>query len=259
MRESDIKKQIDAYVKGRLSEEEIEALWVELAKNPDLLKTLEVEVAAKKHFESHIDVTESRSKIHPLKPWIWHISAAAVILLVAMLQLFRTETPTELHEFVVADIQADQIETTDALRSDDTSSTKADSLLNLGFNAFMAGEYEQALMFFKQIIDEFNDPHYLAKAYLNTGIIYYNRGNYEEAEAAFSRAAEHSEEIRMIAEKAWWYLGNTLVNTGELQRAHDAVYKTYQMDGVFRSQAFRLLIKLNEELGYHDYEEEPSE
>ena len=58
----------------------------------------------------------------------------------------------------------------------------------------------------------------------------------------------------MITEKAYWYLGNTLIQTQDLEEAKNAVTKTYQLDGVFRNPAFRLLKKLNEELGYSDTE-----
>ena len=46
-----IRKQIDAYLNGQLSEKEIEALWVEFAKNPDLLDELEIEVGVENYLK----------------------------------------------------------------------------------------------------------------------------------------------------------------------------------------------------------------
>ena len=47
----DIRKQIDSYIKGALSEDEILTLWAEFAKNPALLDELELEVGVKKLVE----------------------------------------------------------------------------------------------------------------------------------------------------------------------------------------------------------------
>lgn len=256
MRESEIRKHIDAYVKGRLSGEEIEALWVELAKNPELLKVLEVEVGLKKLLADQKSTKKTEAVIHKLPRWTWHAAAAAVILLVALLQLFRVETPTELREFVVADIEAKQLETADALRGDETGISPADSLLNLGFNAFLSGDEQKALSFFDEIIHSYEEEPYLSKAFLNKGIILYNSGTFEDAAAAFKEAADRAEQSTMIQEKAWWYLGNALVNLGQPEEARAAVFKAYQLNGIFRNPAFRLLIKLNEELGFNDYEED---
>jgi hypothetical protein len=59
----------------------------------------------------------------------------------------------------------------------------------------------------------------------------------------------------MITEKAYWYMGNALVNIGELEAAQEAVFQAYQLDGIFRNPAFRLLKKLSDDLGTSDYEE----
>lgn len=49
-RDQDIYKTIDAYVKGKLNESDIERLWVEIAKDPDLLDRLELETGVEKNF-----------------------------------------------------------------------------------------------------------------------------------------------------------------------------------------------------------------
>jgi hypothetical protein len=59
----------------------------------------------------------------------------------------------------------------------------------------------------------------------------------------------------MILEKAYWYLGNALINIGELEEARSAVYEAYKLEGIFRKPAFRLLKKLSSDLGNVDYEE----
>jgi tetratricopeptide (TPR) repeat protein len=254
-REIEIRKKIDAYIKGKLSEEEIQQLWNEFAKNPELLDLLELEVHVKTLIEDQAIGKGKQAFIHRLPKWTWHAAAAAVIVIVALIQLFRVETPTDIQQFVVQNISPAQLETSDSVRDNEMHITTADSLLNLGFEAVISGDDSRALNLFDEVISKYDEEPYGSKAYLNKGIILYNEGEYESAIKAFREAEKRVESSRMILEKTQWYLGNALVNIGELEQAYEAVLKTYQMDGVFRQPAFKLLKKLSHDLGKTDYEE----
>lgn len=256
MREIEFQQKVDAYLKGTLSESEIEELWTEVAKNPDLLNNLEIEVGLKELFSTK--KTQGKPvKVRSLPRWAWHAAAAAVIATVALLQLFRLNTPTELHQFVIAEIETREFEIADGLRSNAESlNATADSLLNLGFQAIVSGDKNRAMEIFEQIIDKHEEEPYGSKAYVNKGIILYNQGDYSASVSAFKEATERVEGDNIVAEKAWWYLGNALVNMDELEEAYEAVYKTYQLNGVFRKPAFRLVVKLSQELGYSDFDED---
>ena len=254
-REIEIRQQIDAYVKGQLSEEQIQELWNEFARNPELLDVLEIEVNVKEIIER-----ESRNSkganINKLPSWTWHAAAAAVVLIVAMVQLFQVNTPTELDQFIVQRIEPGQLETSDGVRSSkDMKITTADSLLNLGFEAVISGNESRALELFDEVISRFDEEPYGSKAFLNKGIVLYNESDYNEAISAFKDALSRVEESHMIAEKAYWYLGNALINIEELEDARSAIYEAYKLQGIFRKPAFRLLKKLSNDLGNTDYEE----
>lgn len=250
-----IYKRIDAYVKGTLSESDIDALWEEFAKDPDLLDQLELEVGIKKIIRDRI----SKKKIaptHSLPNWVWHASAAAVVLIVALVQLFRVDTPTNLEDFLVLNIPNEQLETADGIRSKDMAITSADSLLNLGFAAVSAGNDEKAIELFSEVISNYDEEPYVSKAFLNRGIIKYNDGAYPESISNFEEAATRASDNRMISEKAYWYLGNAYVNIGELEKALEAVGEAYNRDGIFRKPAFVLYRKLSYDLGEIDFEED---
>ncbi len=256
-REEDIYKKIDQYVKGNLSEQEIESLWEEFAKNPDLLSDLELELEVKEILrERAVKKSGKPSKIHKLPNWVWHASAAAAVILVALVQLFRVETPTELEDFIVMNIPNDQIETADGIRAKDVVISSADSLLNLGFAALSSGNEEKALEIFNEVIQNYEQEPYASKAYLNSGIIQYNEGMYEEAVSSFEEAANRAQDNRMISEKAYWYLGNAYINIGEKEKALEAIGEAYNRDGVFRKPAFLLYRKLSYDLGEIDIEQE---
>ena len=257
-RDQDIYKNIDAYVKGKLNESDIDRLWVEIAKDPDLLDRLELEAGVKKILDEQKMSSKKKAKVRSLPNWVWHASAAATILIVALVQLFRVETLTNLNDFVVVNIPVDQLEVADGLRSQEFIISSADSLLNLGFAAVSSGDQEKALTIFNEVISNYDEEPYASKAYLNRGIIFYNDGDYPEAITSFIEAANRAKENRMISEKAFWYLGNAYVNTGALEDALVAVGEAYKRDGVFRKPAYVLYQKLSYDLGKVDFEETTS-
>mgnify|MGYP003634081086 CR=1 FL=1 len=250
-----LREKIDAYVKGQLGETDIQELWNEVAKNPALLDDLELEVGVKALLTGQeISSSKKKATLHTLPNWAWHTAAAAVIALVALLQLFRTPTPTELSQFVLKGISPDQIETSDALRSSALGISSADSLLNLGFQAAYTGNNQKALKIFDSIIEQYQQEPYASKAYLNRGIILYNSGDYPNAVVSFNEALSRIEDNRMLTEKAQWFLANAYINTNELEKALKAAGEAYIQNGVFRTQSFRLYQKLNYDLGKIDYE-----
>lgn len=257
--DKDIKKQIDAYVKGQLSEDEILSLWAEFAQNPTLLEDLELEVGLKKIIEEAASEgttsTTANAPITSLPVWTWHAAAAAVLILIAFVQLLGEAPKTELEQFVVNTVPADQIETADGIRSKEMVLTEADSLLNLGFSALVSGNNTQALSIYNEVIDKYDVEPYGSKAFLNKGILLYNTAEYDSSISAFENALSRVEDSRMIQEKAYWYLANAFINTGQLEEARTAVINTYSLDGVFRKPAFLLYKKLNYDLGKVDYED----
>ncbi len=251
-----IYKKIDAYIKGSLEEKEIEELWVEFAKAPELLDELELEVGIKELIEKHFSsATKEQASIHKLPKWIWHASAAAAILMVALVQFFRVDTPTDISDFLVINIPESQVETSDGIRAKDMVISTADSLLNLGFAAIVSGNNNRALELFDTIIDKYDMEPYGSKAFLNKGIINYNESMYEAAAANFEAAIERAKENRMISEKAYWYLGNAYINLGEMEKAFEAVGEAYKKDGIFRKSAYVLYQKLSYDLGKVDFED----
>lgn len=252
-----LKKRIDAYVKGTLTEQEITALWVEFAKHPELLDELEIEVGVKELLSKSSKKTPAKkqAKVTRISGWTWIATAAAAVLIVGFLQMFKIPAQTQLEPLLIAEIPSDQLETYDGIRAKDLVISKGDSLLNLGFSAYLSGNLEKALLLYNEVIAKYDVEPYGSKAFLNSGIIYYNKSDYSAAITAFKEALDRVEDSRMIEEKAWWFLGNALVNIGELEQAREAVYNAYALEGVFRKPAFLLLQKLNYDLGYQQIEE----
>lgn len=252
-----IQKQIDFYVKGMLSEEEIMELWKEFALNPELLDDLELEVGVKKLVKDGVlsSKTNEKAKITRLPSWTWHAAAAAVLVLVISTQLFQVDSRTELSQFVTSSISPDQLETGDGVRAKEMVLSVADSLLNLGFEASLSGNTSRALMLYDQVITNYDIEPYGSKAFTNRGIVLYNQSEFNTAIEAFDSALVRVYENRMVEEKAFWYKGNALVNIEKFDEARIAIIQAYSLEGIFRKPAFLLLQKLNYDLGYVNYDD----
>ncbi|MDZ7682902.1 MAG: tetratricopeptide repeat protein [Fodinibius sp.] len=140
------------------------------------------------------------------------------------------------------------------LRSQKRKIAPADSLLNRGFEAAISGDVEKALNYYNQIIEDYKDEPAAVKAYLNKGIIQYNSGSFEESISSFEAVLDNVSKKPIVREKAYWYMGNAFINIDELKKAREAIHTTYAIDGIYRKPAFRLLKKLDHELGNVDFD-----
>lgn len=257
-RDLELEKQIDAYVKGHLSEQESHQMWVKLIQRPDYIDLLETELAVKKVLDTGALRSDSTGTSAAQK-WFagtgkWIAAAASVIILIVAVNFFRMQAEPDLRELAITDIElSDNLITPEVLRSQ-KSITGADSLMNMGFKAAISGNTEEAVEIYDRIIQEYDDNARVGEAHLNLGIIRYNEGHFEEAVKNFDDALNRTEDDELVQEKAYWYKGNALINIDESESAREAIYNAYSMDGVYRAPAYRLLRKLDYDLGDIDSE-----
>lgn len=263
-RDLDLEKQIDAYIKGRLNESEVDQLWIELLKRPDYIDLLETELIIKLIIEEQQAQEKEKGKETPAKPiaisrhfvkhsWKWLSAAATVAVLIIAINFFQYDTEQTIRQLTLGEINiVENLASPEVLRSQDTEITDGDSLLNSGFKAAISGEIDKALAIYKEVIDGSKDASHLSMAYLNLGIIEYNSENYEMASTAFKEAIDYVDDDVVLEEKAYWYLGNAYVNLDRFEEGREAIHKVYTMDGIYKKPANRLLQKLDEELGNVD-------
>lgn len=266
-RDLNLEKQIDAYIKGQLSAQESEDLWKALLFRPDYIELLETELYIKRIIEEQDanngqkaplpsgkqKETKRKRKFSPLLKWM--AAAASVAILIISISYIQSEQEKSLQELTLGEINiVENLASPEVMRSQDTEITGIDSLLNLGFKAAISGEVEEALGFYNNIIENYENAPNVSMAYLNLGIIHYNRENYDEASGAFENAIQNVRDDRILEEKALWYLGNSYVNMDRLKDGREAILSTYRMNGIYKNPAERLLEKLDEELGITDPE-----
>lgn len=257
-RDIELEKQIDAYIKGKLTEEESRELWEALLQRPDYIELLETELGVKSIMEKRASADTDRDEqsvadggvIYTLqKSWKWIAAAAAVALLAVTINVLQLDTERTLREMAVQNIDiSTNLASAPVLRSQKASITPADSLLNRGFEAAISGNMNRALAMYDQIIEKFGNEPAAVQALLNKGIIQYNRSEYGNAIGSFEKVLASVRNKPVAKEKAHWYMGNAYINTDELEKAREAIYEAYSMDGIYRQSAHRILQKLDEQL-----------
>lgn len=259
-RDIELEKQIDAYVKGKLTEEQARQLWAKLLLRPDYIELLETELGVKTILDKQAAEKESENAgaaepggvVYKMRrSWKWmSAAAAAVILLVVSVTLFQSESEQTLKQLTLAEINiVENLSSAPVVRSDTQQQTAVDSMLNRGYQFAISGDLDGALKIYDRIIEQYGESTVVAEAYLNKGIIQFNRDDYAAAITAFRSVLQNVRENPVTEEKAYWYLGNAYVHTEDLELAREAINNAYTMDGIYRESASRLLHRLDQELG----------
>jgi len=250
-RDDNLERSIDAYLKGQLSEEEVQELWIQLMKQPEYISMLQTEVDVARIYKS-----EAKNKPIPLYYWKWIASAAAIILLVVSINVLSDNEQKSIdewsQEFIVL---ADNLSSAEVKRSSTNTLDTADSLLNTGFKAAVSGQHQTAMAIFEKIIAQYDSDGPVSKAHLNLGILKYNAGDFEGSIDNFKNAISTTGGDSLLIEQSYWYLGNALINTDQLQKAREAVEHAHEIGNIYKNEAFKLLKRLDYELGNIDYDD----
>ncbi|MEX0686292.1 MAG: tetratricopeptide repeat protein [Balneolales bacterium] len=234
-----IEERIELYLADRLTLDEIEDLWLDIMKQPEYLDHLKINIALKELYKN--EGNKKASSYNYYKPWLF--AAAAALLLAFILSFFLSFSSPAI--LTLNKIDLVEIESPSMVRSGSEQFSQGDSLLNLAFNSTVIGDTDKALILYNKIIEDPQYNFYYAKAHLNQGIIYFNQERFTEAAQAFKTAIIWSNSDQNIVEKSYWYLGKTYVGLKALPEARESIFRTYQMNGHYRSEAEQMLISLD--------------
>lgn len=248
-------KLIDAYIKGDLSKEEEDELWVKLIRNPEYIEYLETELGVKGIIESKVEQKKTRLKaesgetgsIFTGRSMRLIAVAASIGLLLIIGYLFLNQNEVSPANLAIDSIAlTDNLVTPDVVRSDtQVSFHRSDSLLRLGFEMSISGNLSDAIEKYREVIETAETQQTRATGYLNMGMVLYNKHSFGDAAESFRTVLENLENDGIIIERARWYLGNSYLKLSDLENARKTLQRVEQQDGFFGEQASRILQQLD--------------
>lgn len=245
-------EKIDSYIKGKLTQEEIEKLWTEFLKYPEMFRYFETEAQVHDMIKKRdipdsfqIDrVEEPGRETPPYRLWVY--AAVAALIMVIGLQFFSVQHPeTAASELALASIDLNELVASDINRSDEGEALEFDIKINTAIELAQNDSTEMAIDLFRELLTRNLNDNQTERAELDLGILLYNKGEYNEAKTHFAELTKGDSFHEPFVEKGWWYYGNTLLNTGDIEGAHNAINIAYEMNGPFREPAFELMKKID--------------
>lgn len=255
IQKKELLEKIDSYIKGNLPQEEIENLWIEFLKYPDMYRYFETEVQIqdmikKRDLPENFQINrveEPRRKPPPYK-LLTYAAVAALIVVVGMQFLSVQPTGHMASRLALTSIDLDELVGSDLQISDSNEALGFDLKINSAIAMAHNDSIEMSINTFRDLLnDELNDCQF-AQAELDIGILLYNESDYKKAKKHFSEVIKLDSVHGSYAEKGWWFYGNTLLNTGELKAARDAIQIAHGMNGRFQEPAFDLIKKMDAEI-----------
>lgn len=250
----ELTKKIDDYLKGKLTQSEMDELWQVLIADQEAYNQFETEL----HLRSLIRDKEGvHSEVDTQKPsrtigsnWFRYWPVAAILLLSLFLSLFLILQRSEGGEMLVlAEIESREMLSADIYRSSAHSAEEADLRLNEALALAYRSDYSEAAQLYRALLEEDLTPNQRIIAEMNLGIIEFNLGDFEKAAAHFTEVSKLEPDNLFIHEQALWYLAHSYIHLNELETARDVVFDVYHLNGRFTQDALTLANQLDRRRG----------
>lgn len=262
MKEEEILRQTDRYLKGKLSPKEADRLWQAFLEHPEYYELFETEVAARIYF------SRQRVQREEMKPMdedsssrildqifsgqrSWLIGSATLLAMILLVRFVVFSVSSPSPPGLWPEIPANEMVTTEIYRDTNSSPEKLDVEINRGFKVAISGRPAEAIGIFKSVLESRPTDLQRVVATLNYGILLYNNDQFEEAREAFESIHEDSPETLTdhLSGKTWWFLAQTLVRLNEDELSMHALERSIEFGGIHEEDATQLLEWLREQSG----------
>ena len=222
----EIKKQIDRYVNGQLSESETEDLWAELIQDEEYMDYLHTSANLK---EIVAEGDQEAAQVQD-RSWIYAAAAVIVILLAVLGTMRMGYFDSSPNIQPVETIELDYYRSTEAI----TDIADRDKVLRNALELFSTGKFNEAVNLLNSERNKATDAKWVAKLDITLGTLFYNEDKFNDAAYYFKDVIKYEEQIDVLMlEKAYWYLGNSYFQMDMLTEAEDAMQKTYNLNGAY--------------------------
>lgn len=247
----EISKQIDAYIRGKLSKREIDSLWLQFLKNPNYYELFETELHLKKltqnKWHSGELIIDKRDRKTSIKLWI--MAAAATVIVALTIQFYITESESELDSLALSFIAYNEMAAGNVDRSDDEHTISVETDMNRAMAAAYMSNADESMEIFNDLKGSVANESQRARIEFNLAILHYNRSEFELARKSFITVKSSNAIDDIYVERAWWFLANTYLKLNDEEEAMEAIRNVKLLDGKNRDLASALLETLNKRAG----------
>lgn len=239
----EIDKKIEDYLEGRLTASEIDGLWADILANPEYLGHLKTEAQLKAYYSKKMSEQSAGREDRFRKSIIVSIAAVLVVTVGIIWTLFQDSgmlPPQPVNAISVFDM-----ETPVVTRSENETLAESALMLLDGYDLVLDGDESEAVSRFRDVIETYPESESAMFALLNLGVIAYNNHDYEEAQQMFESVSARAGSDEMILQKAYWFLANAALQTGDLKKASESSKKASLLNGYYSEQASELSEHLN--------------
>lgn len=199
MTKNQITEQITRYIKGELSEEEEDLLWVEFLNDKQLFRQFQTELNLYDLFqnkdfvlnESDYRVEEPRKRYAP-----FYYTAAAAVLLICSLYIFNL-TSGGTGTLAIDGIELSEMLGSNIYRDEESPVSDTDRDINRALAAALSGEMQRAYTILNSLPSERFSSAQTFQVIFNKGILTYNIGNYENSASYFSELISREDRSRI--------------------------------------------------------------
>ncbi|MEX0929718.1 MAG: hypothetical protein WDZ53_09945 [Balneolales bacterium] len=234
-----IEELIDLYLHDKLSQDEIEEIWIRILNRPEYLEYLKVNLLLHELYKKKLGTQLPL----PARYYRWATAMAAVFMVIFFINYFYPAY--EAPPLTTARIELHELESPFVTRSANQHLVGADSLLHFAFNAAVMGDPYDAIRVYNDLAADQRYDSYAAQAFLNLGILQYNEQCFEDAAQAFLSALAKPAIHPRMKEKLHWYLGHTLINLNAFDSGTASINIVYEMKGTYQSGALHMLRALD--------------
>lgn len=253
MSKIEITKKIDQYIRGDLKDSEIDELWIEFLKKPELYHLFETELLLKdlgnKKYGEAVPSSPGNSIFQTYKMQFFALAAIITIsfgiFMITMLQ------PADIRSFAIESIHPDEIIGADNFRSNQENRLNSALLLNKGLEAALENRSDDAVTLFESVLKNDSEPLHKIRAHYNLGILHYNNGQFQESVESFEIIDIHLVSQEYLKEKIMWFLGNAMLQNNQFNKSRDVLQRVIEMNGNYLKEATLLQQQLQKEIQFH--------
>lgn len=236
MNKTEFEDYIDQYLRGQLDHDEIELIWVEMVQNPDRLEYFKHVANTKQAVQELKKEAEGSKQPSLTARYVKYSVAAAIALLIAVLSILQWNTPQQQSVEPIESIELNyyRSESGDII----SSPGQVNKIISEAITLANSGDTEEAIRMLEQERSVMEKPSDRAMISLNIGSLQYNAEQFEPAISNFRKVIDKRDHVDVLTlEKAYWFLGNSYFQKGQMVKAREAIREAYELDGAYRRVA----------------------